>query len=113
MRSEEVFKPGDPPDPGQLSLIKPHLPSFVKGTLATVGQGTLTKKDPSGTYRAKTYIHWGVHMHDKVFLNMAVTRLTTCMHLNKEFYSIVEGIPAEVCCTIFTVSKPCENITRD
>ena len=81
MRSEEVFKAGDPPDPGQLSLIKPHLPSFVKGTLATVGQGTLTKKDPSGTYRAKTYIHWGVHMHVKVFLNMAVAMLllTTCM----------------------------------
>ena len=34
MRSEEVFKPGDPPDPGQLSLIKPQPSSFVKGTLA-------------------------------------------------------------------------------
>ena len=57
MRSEEVFKPGDPPDPGQLSLIKPHLPSFVKGTLATVGLGTQTKKDPSGQ-RCKKRLAW-------------------------------------------------------
>ena len=64
MRSEEVFKAGDPPDPPQLSLIKPLLPPRLlkehwpgsankKGTLAG---DRYQKRTPQGP-RADPYIY--------------------------------------------------------